>query len=484
MNDNVLKLKNTSFKFGFFLAYDDIKNFPLNSEFSDWQTIKFNGGYIVANSECDIKLYEKKKRKVIFLGDAFVCHGQNTLESEAFRLLENDLSALDRLSGRFLVLIETNDNVLIANDAFGARSIYYCRKHNVSYVASHAALLAVITNSSINKKSYNITQSPEYSARGTKYMPGDVTVFNDVKFLPPNNCLALKTGEVRRYWPISNKKDTSKECFLSVVDEYFKNFASFLNRRKFIPILGITGGVDARAVIAGVNNYSNNMELVTWEGGRLPENEIDVVKKMVKHLNLPHRYIVPNPKPQNIHDDEILLATEIATGFCRGKSRLSLAMKEVSGENKVFIRGYGGEIVRGFYNRHIKGKGGSFDEDDYLGEFSRLYKTLRLKEPSRKFMEFVVEANNSFVENASYCKGFCYDYDPLDLFYWEHRMGGWGANMHNEMDPVMYSMTGLNSRVVYDSAFGLSQSYRLGTEIMLDITKMYDKHFSELKVKS
>ena len=63
-------------------------------------------------------------------------------------------------------------------------------------------------------------------------------------------------------------------------------------------------------------------------------------------------------------------------------------------------------------------------------------------------------------------------------------MGAWGANMLNEMDPAMYSITGLNSRPLYEAAFGLPEKERLGAKLMLDITALYDKTFSEIGVVS
>ena len=73
-----------------------------------------------------------------------------------------------------------------------------------------------------------------------------------------------------------------------------------------------------------------------------------------------------------------------------------------------------------------------------------------------------------------------YNVDIRDLYYWEQRMGAWAANMLNEMDPVVYSITGINSRPLFEAAFGLRDEERLGQGLMLDITGRYDKTFAKI----
>ena len=85
---------------------------------------------------------------------------------------------------------------------------------------------------------------------------------------------------------------------------------------------------------------------------------------------------------------------------------------------------------------------------------------------------------------CEYINSDLYNLDLRDLFYWEQRMGSWAANMHNEMDPAVYSITGLNSRPLYEAAFGLEPKERLGAQIMLEITKMYDERFANIGVVS
>lgn len=62
--------------------------------------------------------------------------------------------------------------------------------------------------------------------------------------------------------------------------------------------------------------------------------------------------------------------------------------------------------------------------------------------------------------------------------------GDLGANVLNEMDPSVYSYVGLNSRPLFESALGLPEEERLGADIMVKITALYDEHFSRIGIVS
>ncbi|HWM30653.1 MAG TPA: hypothetical protein VNO69_02985 [Methyloceanibacter sp.] len=61
-------------------------------------------------------------------------------------------------------------------------------------------------------------------------------------------------------------------------------------------------------------------------------------------------------------------------------------------------------------------------------------------------------------------------YDINDIFYWEQRIGMWGAAMHNEMDAAVLSLTGYNSRRLYALALGLPREQRLSKDLLRNLT--------------
>ena len=73
-----------------------------------------------------------------------------------------------------------------------------------------------------------------------------------------------------------------------------------------------------------------------------------------------------------------------------------------------------------------------------------------------------------------------FGYEPSDLFYWEHRMGMWGACMLNEMDPAMPSLVGFGPRRLYAAAFGLPDTERFGKELQARLLERDDPELYRL----
>jgi hypothetical protein len=125
------------------------------------------------------------------------------------------------------------------------------------------------------------------------------------------------------------------------------------------PVPGLTGGID-RALIAALRVHGLPMKLVTWIGNYINDSEQPILEPITDYLAADHRYV-------NVRydlDDPTFRAVKAITsrnvGRYRGHPRLTAnvyrAFHEVS--DVAFVRGYGGEILRGFYDlsRHTRSK--------------------------------------------------------------------------------------------------------------------------------
>ncbi len=464
-----------AYRFGF-VAFSDSTKVD-DSGLSGWGKLRVANYSFYIHPELPVKTVPAFGGVALLLGDVFVCRGSDSVDAILSRMLSEDRwDEFDNLSGRFALFLISPDDCRVLHDPFGSRTVYYRRSGEFG-VSSHSALLASLFGDVLSPEALEFVRSPEYKLRGTGYLPGDLSMYENINALIPNNGYSRRLCKTFRYWPRAAVADESLQGFLKKCDDYFTRFSDSI-RGRYNAVLGVTGGVDTRAVIAGLMAKNLPLKLVTWTGNRLPENEVSIVQEMVRHLKQPHVYMDPGAKGLGERFLSVRHAANAATGYCRGGSSLSAGMGEIAGRGDVFVRGYGGEIVRGFYNRHKSKIGQGLVEDFYS-----LYKTKRVAEPSSMFEDFCRMAICGFVERANYDHEL-FGLDVRDLYYWEQRMGVWGANMHNEMDPAVYSVTGLNSRPLYESAFGLPPDLRLGQKIMLDMTALYDKRFSEIGVCS
>ena len=358
------------------------------------------------------------------------------------------------------------------HDPFGARSLFY-RSAGSPAVSSHSELLALAFEHATDAVVAELRGLPEYRSRGVIYLPGDWTVFSGIFGLTPNNYLDLERGTTVRYWPRQPRAETSVEDFFSQLESYLRAFVPHVATRH-TPVLGLSGGIDSRALIAAFRIHRSPIKLVTWMGNYIKEAEHPVVEQISAYLGGDHRYV---NVAENVDDPTFLAVKAIAernVGRYRGGSRLTAhmyrAFHEVS--DAAFVRGYGGEILRGFYDVPT---GTQSTADIGASELLRMY-TGRMRIPPReRYNEIGHLAFEQFVERAHYDSAIAESgYEIKDIFYWEHRMGMWGSVMHNEMDPAMWSVTGYNSRPLYECAFGLERGMPLKKSLLAEATARLD----------
>jgi hypothetical protein len=445
-----------------------------------WNPIQIRDLLVLAHPEVPVTLISDS---ALLIGHAFAVGGKRSAQD----LLETAIAAgsdsvlhetLDILSGRF-TLITSQGGGRVYHDAFGSRTVFY-RLGKPPCIASHDGLIAGLFGAAGDPLAEALRREPEYVSRGVTYLPGDLSVHDGIRALAPNNFYDISAGRPVRYWPRVLRQNTTLDQFYSYADTYFSSFAASLLSNHITPVLGVTPGVDSRAIVAAFRHNSLPAKYVTWSDYALPEQDMPIVERIVSYLGGQHTFL--RAKAQA--DDETFRSiSELAgrnVGHFRGRSRLTAHMHRVFGGKRdlVFIRGYGGEIIRGFYNitkRPIEALS--------VAELVRAYNSgLKVKHPSERYIKLVSEAVEQFMLRANYEGLAEFGYDLNDLYYWESRMGMWGSSMHNEMDAAMLSMTGFNSRRLFESAFGLKRSERLTKGILLDMTRRYDEGLAMIPV--
>jgi hypothetical protein len=113
-----------------------------------------------------------------------------------------------------------------------------------------------------------------------------------------------------------------------------------------------------------------------------------------------------------------------------------------------FIRGSGGEILRGFY------QGGS----TRIGRIG----------PAQLAHSYGVSAGSAlvrgafarFIDTTGFTEDRLMGWDPNDMFYWEHRMGTWGSLALAEADLAARSLAGFNARNLFATFMALDWPLR------------------------
>lgn len=381
--------------------------------------------------------------------------------------------ALAHLSGRFAVILIASDACVVLNDAFGARSIFFTSS-GCPALGSHAALLAHAFVVRRRRDVADLLKSAEYEARKVKYLPGNATVYEGIHALIPNTYFDFDSGRLVRYWPTVARTQQLIDDFLVATDVYLSSLVRFFSDSRREPLFGITGGIDSRTVFAAFVAQGVPFRGVTWQGGYIRHEEKAIVADLAARLRIDHAYL----DPVRFTPTEVAMASERNAGRMRKPSKLTQGMHALFGDNRrlIFVRGYGGEIIRGFYNLR-RGRMRSYNP----AEMASMYADGRIPaNVSGDFWRSVNECFEDFYEAGGYEQLAQLGFDPSDIFYWEHRMGMWGSTMLNEMDAAVHSMVGLNSRRLYELAFGLPDEVRLTKELLRKVVARQNSWLADL----
>jgi hypothetical protein len=421
-----------------------------------WESRRCEDFVLTTHPETPVEIHGHPAGRVVLVGDAYSQTGESLAAIIGAMVWSDPWPALDRIGGRHAILLLARSELRAAHDAFGSRSVFYVPGR--AAVASHARLLGAAYGLGLSPVVTQFLERPEYLSRPTRYLPGDLTTVENVLALAPNNFWdGVRTC---RYWPARPRRATTLEDFLAAVRAYFDRFVPFVESR-YRPVFGVTGGIDSRAAFAP---FRGRFAGVTWTH-HFAEAERPVVRELLGRLGIEHQFL----RRRKDSGGPLVAAAFEASGGLRPGRVLTERIGEAYGRGHVFVRGYGGEILRGMpsYEKRML--------DFSVHSMRRTYNSgIRKCSPSRDYNAVVDAAFEAFHDRAHYPGLERFGYRAVDHFYWEHRMGMWGAAMLNEMDPGLYALAGFNSRPLYEAAFGLPDSLRLSKDLLRAVVGMYD----------
>lgn len=426
-----------------------------------WNRVLTDHFKVFVHPDVDVlRVEDTEGRIAIALGDIFVSHGHSSLEDVLLQVMGGDRAALDALGGRFALAVFSEGDCRIVQDPLGSQSVFYSLAE-LPIATSHAALLASCEEVEPSEGTLSYMSTEEYSRRGARFLPGDLTVFEGIVHLIPNNELDLKSGQTMRFWPRAPIEQSTFSGLKTEWFEYFANYAAYLGPR-YAPVLGLTGGKDSRAVIAALRVSGMRLRYVTWD--KMDAAEVSRIGPMVDHLGGRHRWVAMKEAPDLENLDVIREAAREATGYTRGVPLLPAQMSLGAGARDVFLRGLGGEVLRGPFHRNNK----RHLPDDLVERVYALYSGPIRKTAGSAFSKFTRRAIEVYCERANMYADL-HNVDVGDLVYWEQRMGTWSSVQHAELSVTMNSHSAINSRHLFATAWGLSDEVRFDGDFMVQL---------------
>lgn len=436
-----------------------------------WNRIILGSWAIHLHPETPIRVTEAAGGRVaLAAGDVFVAHGEASVDEALTGLRDGDRALLENLSGRFAVLLLDGEEVSVVHDPLGSQSVFY---HAASMViGSHAALVAEVLGLPRSQQVQAYMAMPEQMAKATRFLPGDLSIFDGVRLLLPNNEYAARAGRTRRYWPTTEITPASAEDAFRVWDEYFEHYADYLRPRHRV-VAGLTGGTDSRSIIATLRSKRVPMRYETWDA--MKDDERARIPAMVKHLGGDHHWIDRKQRDDSDSFVRTIDAAQAAAGFTRGRPLLPAQVELHTTPADLFIYGHGSGVMRGSYSRVAK----PWLPEDPLDLAYHLHAGPSRKGASPAFRQFTMRAFREYLARGNYATDL-HGADVGDLLYWESRMANWASLQIATHAVGVAAHAGLNSRKLYRTFWGIQGDYRYSKELNLDIMRHYDPVLAQL----
>lgn len=351
------------------------------------------------------------------------------------------LEYLDTLSGRFILIYKYNNDIYFYHDACGMKSSFYFIKNKI-IIASHYNLVKEISKQS--ELSY-IASIPTSMKHPFSYgYPGRTTPTKDIFQLTPNTRINVSKLCIERYFPREEINTESNLDSISIfVKQNFLNQLEFTLRKKMSPTVSLTAGYDSRFTLAILKEKLRSLVFFTYKSHEAHNVDMLLSEDIAKIFTLTHKTFCIT------ENDRIAPSFE---DFCKSISKnsfyihnLIVAYKYYLSFNSrsIHIRSNLAEIGRLFYGISASNFS-SFDMIKLWG--GKNFSVDNAEEVSFAFDDFYITTDFKSI----------YNYNPNDLFYWEHRMGIWLSQVLIESDPAFDTLILFNNRAVLKKLLSIS----------------------------
>ena len=348
------------------------------------------------------------------------------------------LESIDRLGGRWVLIVDEGTDVEVFTDFFGMRQVFYTvpEAGMSPWCASNLALLRTVLNLPTDPEAQDYLEAMKEQGRTEYWWPGTSTLCKGVKCLTPNHALNLTTGKIRRFWPREAIAPTSLRRAVSGGSRLLSGLMKAAMNRCPLMIL-VSSGLDSRLLLASAREGRKSLTTVTFiVDGLTPDSaDVTVPSRLLPSLGVAHK-VLDCTQPMDPEFAQLYLSNTTAAHEAYGKIAHALFHSGLTS----FLR--------------VTGAGGEAFRPEYV-EFTprSLASAYQLTDHP-----FVLKELATWMESVSDARGW----RPEDIFYLEQRLGRWLSEGQTEWDIAQDSFTPFDCRALVELLMGVKEDYLRG----------------------
>jgi len=419
-----------------------------SNNFDGWSKNNIGDSFFLySHPDLSINITKRDKKEICILGyilDPFNPHYTNSNimdeiieKSECF----NDvLTCTDKYSGRWVLIWKDKSGVKMMNDACGTRQIFFYIEKDEIWCGSQPSIIAYEygLEANITPEINGFINSVEYK-RECAWI-GDGTIYENLWHMLPNHYLDLDLMEAKRFWPIAEIDELDMSVAVKEAAYIIRGtIISILYRFKNI-MLSVTAGLDSRTNLAACKPIKERIKYIFCTDSCNRRNtDYRISSKLLDKLHLKQDIIClydVDDRFTNIYNKNVTLASDVPS-----KRFIYSFYKELP--EYIHVSGVGAGIAKSFYY---------FDNNNASTE--KISKAANYKKS--KYAESFIAR---WLEDAKGIKKMK-TINIYDVFYWENRMGNWGAKSSAEQDIAIEETWPYNNRRLLETMLSVNAKYR------------------------
>ncbi|MEX2220600.1 MAG: hypothetical protein WEG40_02285 [Candidatus Rokuibacteriota bacterium] len=363
----------------------------------------------------------------------------NVIESESINRF------YETVAGRWVLIVLARKEERLYLDPYGSLGTVYRRTEPT--VASTPTLLG-----SEHSWDYGLINALGMPESGL-WFPGTLTARVGVRRLLPNHALDLIEWHAARHWP----RDLHDLAVSAHVPDTVNTIAASLKSLVSLVVahvptyLTLTGGRDTRMLLACAKAHLPDISFFTLRDGNTVTVDTHLATKLARRHALDHFFLRVRYATRQEQRDWLSLTGHAVSGDIW---RIHKTLEGLE-TGRALLPGIGGEVGRAFYWR------------DGDAPHARLMPFDLLERSGMPSEAALVGDIETWLTGLAGLTAL----DVLDLYYLEHRLGGWAAPAHYGNLTSLFELSPFNQRAVFASMLKLPYEYRWNKQLSTDICR-------------
>jgi acetyltransferase-like isoleucine patch superfamily enzyme len=428
--------------------------------FPHWKQIEIRKAIrITAHPDLNVEFIQEGNRSITLLGFMLDPHRPAWTDRDILAALflvfancanrDNIFEFTYDFGGRWVIVYDDGIQVTLFTDPAGYRQVYYTDAKTIApvYCASQPGTIAASLGLLPDDEALEFIA--KVRARGIKeyWWPGETSLYREVRHLLPNHYLDLLTGACQRFWPCADLEKKSFADSVFVGSQILNGLIESASKRYDLA-LTLTAGRDSRLILSLLNQVKDEIYYYTGLYWHLDEKSADITiaSELLATFGKKNN-IIRCPQEMDavfsdLYFDNVETARDVYGTIAQG-------LFADFPQNRVCMKGNCVPIIKSGLRNKLRKKG---KPDDHFIQAEDLAELVPLGH-----LPFTVKAYDHWLEKL----GNTYNYDILDLFWWEEREGNWQAMSQLEWDLIHDIFVPFNCRTFLMNALSVDQERRM-----------------------